>query len=98
MRLADLDKVRLLGQRRQRLLDDLEAVKAGELLMIEVTPGSRDAIQPFKTTAMQPAGKRAPESDDEVLFDAIIQVLDLSLAKRVAEIERELVQLGVVLT
>jgi hypothetical protein len=44
----------------------------------------------------QPAGAE-PRVDDEILFDAVVSVLDLWLAKRVREVEAELVGLGVVL-
>jgi hypothetical protein len=97
MKLTDLERVRLLSQRRQKLLNDLDAARAGELLSLELTPMNGAAVLPYKLSAMrQPAGAE-PRVDDEILFDAVVSVLDLWLAKRVREVEAELVGLGVVL-
>lgn len=91
MKLSDLQEVQRLASRRQKIENDLVLARAGDLMLVQL-----DGREPqnLKLSLMVPkAGIEA--SDDEILFDAIIEVVVMSFEQRRKVIDRRLLELGV---
>lgn len=91
MKLTDLPEVQRLSARRQRIENDLFLVHAGDLMMIQLDGREPTALK----LSLEGSKSAAEQSDDETLFQAIVEVIVMSFEKRRAEIDRRLVELGV---
>lgn len=93
MKLADLDEVTRLARSRLKLAAELEELRQAETAMVEITskaPGS--GVLKVSLVAGVYPDKSHP---DEVLFDAVIDVLCLGFQARITAIDDRLAALEV---
>ena len=87
MKLGDVEKVRLLGQRRTKLLGDIEQIDAADAVMVEaVSPNHPGAL---KLSFTEPTGGAVGR------FGELVGLIRNQLCREVGDIDAELKSLGV---